>query len=193
MMGRSHLVLAGAAYVALYMRPMETPYGTVAPPMLGGFTPDPNFALLVSVAIAAACGLAPDIDKRGSWASRSLGLPTRWLSWGIEHSFGHRGGFHSLVGLAGAYLLGNLLGATLGVTGLGAVVAFGWAVHLLTDAWTTHGVPVLWPLHPARLRLPPWMTTGTLLEAVMLVLALVALAAYALAPIVAQRVLLPNL
>jgi len=184
-MGRSHLVLAGAAYAALYLRPLDTPFGTLAAPVLDGFTTDPRFAVITSLAIAAACGLAPDIDKRGSWASRSLGLPTRWLSWGIEHSFGHRGGFHSLLGLIAAYLLGNLLGGLLGVTGLGALIGFGWGVHLFTDAWTKHGIPLFWPLHVGRVRLPPWMTTGTTLEAVMLVVTLGALAAYAVGPMVA--------
>jgi membrane-bound metal-dependent hydrolase YbcI (DUF457 family) len=185
MMGRSHLVLAGAAYAALYLRPIETPYATLSVPLMSGFTTDNNVAVLVSFVVAAACGLAPDIDKRGSWASRSLGLPTRWLSWGIEHSFGHRGGFHSLLGLIGAYLLGNLLGTVLGVEGLGGVIAFGWAMHLLTDAWTVHGIPLFWPLPLPRLRLPPWLSTGTTLEAVMLIVSLGALTVYALGPMVA--------
>src|SRR5213082_3213304 len=126
MMGRSHLLLAGAAYVALAARPIETRYGTLAAPVLGGVPIDPSLSLLLSFVIASACGLAPDIDKRGSWASRSLGIPTRLLSWGIEHSFGHRGGFHSLLGLALAYILGELLGHLVGLTGLGAAIAFGW-------------------------------------------------------------------
>src|SRR5690242_3422876 len=182
MMGRSHLLLAGAAYVALPARPIQTPYATLTAPTLGGIVTDPPMSLLLSFIIAAACGLAPDIDKHSSWAARSLGLPTRALSWGIEHSFGHRSGFHSLLGLGLAYLLGNLLGGLIGVTGLGALIAFGWGVHLLTDAWTVHGIPLFWPLHVMRVRLPPWLSTGSPLETVMLVLSLVALAAYALGP-----------
>jgi membrane-bound metal-dependent hydrolase YbcI (DUF457 family) len=182
MMGRSHLLLAGAAYIALAARPVETPYGTLAAPVLGGVMDDSSVRLLVSFVIATACGLAPDIDKRGSWASRSLGIPTRLLSWGIEHSFGHRGGFHSLLALALAYALGNLLGGLLGVTGLGGLIAFGWGVHLLTDAWTVHGVPLFWPLTVMRVRLPPWLSTGSIMEFVMLVLSLGALAVYALGP-----------
>jgi len=34
MMGRSHLVLAGVAYAALSLRPIETPFGTLAAPLL---------------------------------------------------------------------------------------------------------------------------------------------------------------
>src|SRR6185295_12408900 len=110
MMGRSHLVLAGAAYAALTIRPLDTPVGALTAPVLGGLTTDPWGTILVSLAIAAACGLAPDIDKRSSWAARSLGFPTRVLSWGIEHSFGHRGAFHSLLAAVLAYFLGDLLG-----------------------------------------------------------------------------------
>ena len=184
MMGRSHVVLAGAAYAALAARPFETPFGTFEAPVLGGLSADPWASLLVSCLVAACCGLGPDIDKGGSTASRSLGLPTRVLSWGIEHSFGHRGGFHSLLATLGAYLLGNLLGGLLGVTGLGALVAFGWAMHLLTDAWTVHGIPLFWPLSAARVRLPPWLSTGSWLEAVTLTVSLVGLTAYAAWPYV---------
>ena len=182
MMGRSHVVLAGAAYAALTLRPLESPFGTLSAPLLGGLTSDQSANLLLSFILAAWFGLAPDIDKGGSTVSRSLGLPTRALSWGIERSFGHRGGFHSLVAAVLAYLLGNLLGGLVGLTGLGALLAFGWAVHLLTDAWTVHGVPLFWPLSVARVRLPPWISTGSVMEAVVLVLALGLLAGYAIWP-----------
>jgi membrane-bound metal-dependent hydrolase YbcI (DUF457 family) len=182
MLGRSHLVLAGAAYVALTLHPTETPYGTLTAPLLGGLTDDQAANLLLSFLIAAGCGLAPDIDKAGSTASRSLGIPTRVLSWGIERSFGHRGGFHSALAAVLSYLLGDLVGGLLGVSGLGALVAFGWAMHLITDAWTVHGVPLLWPLSPARLRLPPWLSTGSAMEAVVLVISLMFLFAYAIWP-----------
>jgi hypothetical protein len=48
-----------------------------------------------------------------------------------------------------------------------------------------HGVPLFWPLTSARVRLPPWLSTGSLMEAVVLVLSLVALSAYAIAPMIA--------
>lgn len=182
MMGRSHLLIAGAAYMALAARPIETPYATLTAPILGGVMEESSVRLLASFVIAAACGLAPDIDKHSSWAARSLGLPTQILSWGIEHSFGHRGGFHSLLALVGAYLLGEAVGRPLGLTGLGALIAFGWGVHLVTDAWTVHGIPLFWPLTVARVRLPPWISTGSFMEYVMLVLSLVALAVYAIGP-----------
>jgi membrane-bound metal-dependent hydrolase YbcI (DUF457 family) len=182
MMGRSHVVLAGAAYTALAMRPLETPFGVLPAPLLGGLTDDQAANLVLSLVVAAACGLAPDIDKGGSTASRSLGIPTRVLSWGIERSFGHRGGFHSLLAAALAYLVGDLLGGLADVTGLGSLILFGWAVHLLTDAWTVHGVPLFWPLSVARIRLPPWISTGSAMEAVVLACSLGLLAMYAVGP-----------
>jgi membrane-bound metal-dependent hydrolase YbcI (DUF457 family) len=184
MMGRSHVVLAGACYAALATRPLDTPFGTLTAPVLGGGPiPSGLDAVALSLVVAAACGLAPDIDKAGSTAARSLGLPTRVLSWGIERTFGHRGGFHSLLGLGLGYLLDDLLGGLLGLTGLGSLVAFGWAVHLLTDAWTAHGVPLFWPLSPAHVKLPPWISTGSRLEAVWLIVVLTVLLLYAVCPV----------
>ena len=145
-MGRNHLLLAGAGYAALAARPPETPLGTLHAPLPGGDVPEVFDAFALSLLVAAACGLAPDIDKVGSTASRSLGLVTRVLSWGIERSFGHRGGFHSLLGVGLGFVAGNLLGTLFGLTGLGALVAYGWSAHLLTDAVTVRGVPLLWPL-----------------------------------------------
>lgn len=180
MLGRSHLMLAGAGYAALAARPLDTPLGTLTAPVLGGAMPVGVDPFMLSIVVSAACGLAPDIDKVGSTASRSLGILTRVLSWGIERSFGHRGGFHSLLGVAFGFAVGDLLGALLGVTGLGALVAFGWAAHLLTDAWTVRGVPLLWPLVTAHVKLPPWIVTGSWMEAVVLTLALAGLFLYAI-------------
>lgn len=182
MMGRSHVALAGGAYAALAVRPVETPFGSLAAPLLGGLSTDQSATLLLSFLIAAACGLAPDIDKAGSRASRSLGILTRVLSWGIERSFGHRRGFHSILAALLSYILGDLAGNLVGLTGLGALLAFGWSVHLLTDAWTVHGVPLFWPLTAARVRLPPWISTGSVMEAVVLVITLGLLTAYAVWP-----------
>ena len=179
-MGRSHVLLAGAGYAALAARPLDTPLGALTAPLLGGGpVPDGAGAFVLSLGIAAACGVAPDIDKAGSTAARSFGLVTRLLSWGIERSFGHRGGFHSLLGVALGFILGDLLGGLLGLSGLGALVAFGWAVHLVTDAWTVQGVPLFWPLSSGHVKLPPWISTGSRLEAVVLVLALSGLFLYA--------------
>ena len=108
MMGRSHFLLAGAAWAALAIRPIETPVGTLSAPVLRGpLIQDEPAGLLLSLLVAAACGLAPDLDKAGSTAARSLGIVTRVLSWGIERGFGHRKAFHSLVGVALGFLAGE--------------------------------------------------------------------------------------
>jgi membrane-bound metal-dependent hydrolase YbcI (DUF457 family) len=180
MMGRSHFLLAGAAYTALLIRPLETPLGPLTTPVLRGvWIEDEPAALALSLGVAAACGLAPDLDKAGSTAARSLGFITRVLSWGIERGLGHRKAFHSLVGVALGFLLGELLGAALGLTNLGSLVAFGWSVHLLTDAWTVRGIPLFWPLRIGPVRLPPRIVTGGWAESVLLTLALVGLLFYA--------------
>jgi membrane-bound metal-dependent hydrolase YbcI (DUF457 family) len=182
MMGRSHLLLAGATYAALLLRPLETPLGTLAAPLLGGeHLTDRPAAAALSLCLAAACGLAPDLDKAGSTAARSFGLPSRLLAWGLERGLGHRGALHSLLGAVLGYLVGELLGRLLGVSGLGALIAFGWLVHLLSDAWTVRGVPLFWPLLSSSVRLPPRIATGTWQEAVLLTLSLAGLLGYALA------------
>jgi membrane-bound metal-dependent hydrolase YbcI (DUF457 family) len=179
-MGRSHFVLAGAVYAALAVRPLATPLGGLAAPVLrGDWIDDEPSALVLSLCVAAACGLAPDLDKAGSSAARSLGVVTRALSWGIERSLGHRGGFHSLLGVALGYFVGELLGAALGLAGLGALVAFGWSVHLLTDAWTVRGVPLFWPLLTASVKLPPRISTGSWKEGAVFTLSLLGLLFYA--------------
>jgi membrane-bound metal-dependent hydrolase YbcI (DUF457 family) len=182
MLGRSHLLLAGAAYAALAVRPLETPLGRLTAPVLGGpEIPEGSGAVVLSLAIAAMCGLAPDLDKAGSTAARSLGVVTRLLSWGIERGLGHRKAFHSLLGVGFGYLVGEFLGRALGLTGLGALVAFGWSAHLITDAWTIRGIPVFWPLPIGPVRLPPWISTGSWEESLLLTAALIALLYYATA------------
>jgi membrane-bound metal-dependent hydrolase YbcI (DUF457 family) len=181
MLGRSHLLLAGTAYAALAVRPLETPLGRLTAPVLGGPQIEGSGAVVLSLAIAAMCGLAPDLDKAGSTAARSLGVITRVLSWGIERGLGHRKAFHSLVGVCLGFLAGELLGAALGLTNLGALVVFGWSAHLITDAWTIRGIPLFWPLPIGPLRLPPWISTGTWEESLLLTVALIALLYYATA------------
>ena len=44
-------------------------------------------------------------------------------------------------------------------------------MHLLSDAWTVQGVPLFWPIIPGRVKLPPRISTGSWMEAVVLVIA----------------------
>jgi inner membrane protein len=173
MLGRSHLLLASAAYVALVIRPAPTPLSRlIAPLPIGPGLHSPAVALGVGMLLVAAGSLSPDIDRAGSSIARVAGLPTRAIAWVVERSFGHRGALHSALAVLLVLLLGEMIGHGVGVRHLGGLFAFGWASHILLDALTARGVPALWPLH-FRLRLPPGFVTGGLQEHVVLVLGLV--------------------
>lgn len=144
MTGRSHLLLAAGAYVALALHPVATPLATLAVPRLAAGALDvPGVELVVGAVVAAAAGLAPDADSAGSRAARAGGLPTRMAAGLFQRVLGHRGPLHSLAAAALAWWVGLVLGLALGVDGLAGVVAFGWCVHLLLDALTPRGVPLL--------------------------------------------------
>src|SRR5579884_1364846 len=163
MTGRSHLLLTGAAYAALALHPIQTPLGTLAAPSIlpGAVTQLPG--VLAGSLGAAFVGLLPDVDKSGSKAARLGGWPTRVFAWFVQLFLGHRGALHSLPALLLVWWLGTQLGALVGLPGLAGLLAFGWGAHLLLDAATAGGVPLLWPL-PLKLRLPPGLPTGGLVE-----------------------------
>lgn len=127
--------------------------------------------------MVALGALLPDIDN----ARSTLGKRIKWVSRGIQHTFGHRTLFHSILGLA----IGS--GLALGIEQLiryllvsrGYVpsaeslarthmiliaVLFGSIMHILADSLTTEGVPLFWPIHK-YVGFPPvrdWrFTTGT--------------------------------
>lgn len=181
MMGRSHVLLGGAVYVALWRHPILTPLGALGAPLLGG-------ARLVGLPVAVVLGaslllatlsaLGPDIDKRRSTIAHAGGWATGLAAWSVEHTLHHRGPLHSLLATLGVVLVGDALGRALGITGLGGVLGFGWAAHLLGDVATTRGIPLLWParshVHP-----PFRFATGTWQETMVLLGALALCAAWA--------------
>lgn len=82
MLGRTHVLVAGAAALAIL-------------PALPGETPA---RLAAGAAMAAGSALLPDLDTRMSTASRALGPVTQVVAGAIgELSGGHRRGTHSLV------------------------------------------------------------------------------------------------
>jgi inner membrane protein len=179
MRGRSHLLLGAAGYAALASRPVPKPLGDLGPPLpIGPAIDTVPAALLVGTLLAAVAALAPDADRSGSSAARSLGAPTRVAAWLIQRGLGHRGALHSAVAVLLVLVLGEAAGASACLGHLGGVLAFGWASHLLLDALTAGGVPLLWPL-PLRVRLPPGLVTGGLLERLLLACGLLACAAWA--------------
>jgi inner membrane protein len=188
MMGRSHVLLGAACYVALWSHPLPTPLGPLGAPVLGGSALDgaPGMGLVgLSLVAASASALAPDIDKAGSTAARAGAWATRLLAWSLEHTVRHRGPLHSLLALVVVVVVGNIVGLRVGVTDLGAVIGFGWAAHLLGDVDTTRGIPLLWPLR-ARVRPPVTFATGTWQEALVLAGALAVCLAWAAQDIVGR-------
>ncbi len=159
MLGRSHVTLAGASYLALLVHPLPTPWGALAAPLLrpaageGSLGHDER-ALALSVAIVALAALAPDVDHGGSAMARSLGALSRAVAGIVERWGHHRGPLHSLLAVLVAGALAELLGSRLDLSELGRLVGYGWATHVLADALTARGVPLLWPLWRQRLRLP---------------------------------------
>src|SRR5918911_301507 len=103
MMGRSHVLLGAACYLALWRHAVVTPLGPLAAPLLGGPALDaaPELAVAgVSLLVASASALGPDIDKRGSTLARAGGWATGVLAWSLEHTVHHRGPLHSRAGLS---------------------------------------------------------------------------------------------
>src|SRR5436305_6017923 len=181
MMGRSHVLLGAACYLALWRHAISTPLGSLGAPLLGGrgLEATPELAVAgTSLLVASASALGPDIDKQGSTIARVGGWATGALAWGVEHTAHHRGPLHSLLALVAVVLIGNALGALLGLTGLGAVIGFGWGAHLLGDIGTNRGVPLFWPV---RRHVRPSLTfsTGTWQEALVLGAAVAACAWWA--------------
>jgi membrane-bound metal-dependent hydrolase YbcI (DUF457 family) len=181
MMGRSHVLLGAACYLALWRHAIPTPLGPLAAPLLGGAGLEATAGLTVagtSLLVASASALGPDIDKRGSTIARVGGWATGTLAWGVEHTAHHRGPLHSLVVLVAVVVVGDALGAMLGLNGLGAVIGFGWGTHLLGDIGTNRGVPLFWPARH-RVRPPLTFSTGTWQEALVLGAAVAACAWWA--------------
>ena len=181
MMGRSHVLLGAACYLALWRHPLPTPLGLLGAPVLGGPALEsvPELALVgVSLLGASVCALGPDIDKSGSTIARAGGWATGTLAWGLEHTVHHRGPLHSLLALLAVVLVGNAVGAALGLTSLGALIGFGWGAHLLGDIASSHGVPLFWPVR-RHVRPPLTFATGTWQEALVLAGAVVACVGWA--------------
>ena len=161
MTGRSHLLLTGAGYAALALHPLASPLGIVTAP--GLLTHTDGLSVFVGSTAAAILGLLPDVDKSGSKAARLGGWPTRLLAWLVQLFVGHRGALHSLGALLAVRWVAGAVGGAIGLPALGDLAAFSWGMHLLLDGMTAGGIPVLWPA-PLRLRLPPGIATGGVLE-----------------------------
>lgn len=95
--------------------------------------------VLVGVAVATLAGLAPDLDRPGSAASRLLWPLTYPASLLLFRLCGHRGIVHSV---AFAIAVGVSAWVWLpAVVGLAVIV--GWWSHLMLDAISPRGIPLV--------------------------------------------------
>jgi len=113
--------------------------------------------------ISAALALAPDIDLKGSEASRALPPVTSVVSWAIRKSCGgHRRVTHSALG---AVIFSAAVLVLVGVTGwppwLALAAICGWVAHVAADLATEEGCPVLWPDLTKWHLLPPGLRVRT--------------------------------
>jgi inner membrane protein len=145
-------------------------------------TGQPWYLIVMGVFLAAAAGLAPDIDHAGSRAAHSLGLVSRLTARGIQATLGHRGGTHSLLvallitlicGWALTALGGDVLVVTIGTS----AIALGYGLHLALDWLTPSGVPLYWPCSSRRYRSTARIRTGSARETAFLWMSIVALTA----------------
>ncbi|HEY0752865.1 MAG TPA: metal-dependent hydrolase [Ktedonobacteraceae bacterium] len=174
MVGKSHLQVGLTAGVII-----DSFLHISGPPLIG--TDHISLALVIDKALfylmVGFGSLLPDIDNARSTLGQKLG----WISKGIQHQFGHRRLFHSLLGL----LLGSAIALGLqemtttlllsrGFTIPASVISnsqiifiavlFGCIMHIAADALTLEGVPLLWP-HKKYYGFPPYrpwrFKTGT--------------------------------
>lgn len=198
-LARSHVLIAAAAWSALWWRPPGTVTALaaaahLAAPLVGlPVTPADRFGSAVTTLLLVALGaVLPDLDHPNAWlAQRRLGRrgllhavrPFAFPSAVLREEFGHRGALHSLAAAAVLAGAGRLLEARWpGAAAVGAALAFGYALHLLADLLTRRGVPLLLPFWRGRWHLP-WplaVRTGSLGEAAYVLLVLLLAAAYAL-------------
>lgn len=156
MVGRSHLLVGLTAGVVF-----DSVFHVSGPPLIGtgNITRDLVIDKALFYVMVALGALLPDIDNAHSTLGKKLG----WISKEIQHKFGHRTLFHSLLGLilGSAIALGVqqivtylLLSRGLSIPArvIGSshivfiAVLFGCIMHLLADALTLEGIPLLWPM-----------------------------------------------
>lgn len=152
MMGITHWVIGGASWLGLLVGLEATGSPVNALVIGGGF------------AVASIAALEPDIDSKGSMASRMLGPITGVISYLVRHLFGgHRKITHSILGALiltfGIVAFSNWLHIP---SWIGGAVIVGWVSHVLADMTTKVGCPLLWPVHKKNYGLHFVVTNGNL-------------------------------
>ncbi len=193
MLARSHVVIATATWAAVWWRPpYGGPIGTLAPRLVAPRNADLSGSVALTLLCVALGALLPDLDHPRAWLAQMRlarhGLlrfirPFAFPSAVLREEFGHRGAMHSL--LAAAVVYGGLRALDARIAGaaqVGAALTWGYVLHLCADLLTNRGVPLLFPFWRGRCRLP-WplaVRTGSLGEALYVVLTLGLAAGYAL-------------
>src|SRR5688572_16604977 len=175
MLGHSHVVIAAAAWGALWWRPLTL--GTI-----GGATltapeavPPAGFPPFVASLLAVSVGaLLPDIDhpqallaqwkpagRGGPFGLWRLVRPLVLPSLMVREALGHRGAMHSILAGVAVCAAVEYVAILLGAPGLGGALGWGYAAHLVADMLTRRGVPLLWPLTRRRLSFPRPITVRT--------------------------------
>ena len=162
MMGRTHLVIGGAAWLALAASHTMPYYGAAA--IAGGWF------------LSALAALGPDLDQKQSMGSRLLGPITQGISWVVRAvSGGHRKLTHSLLGMA---IVLGLIGACITMLHLvlwvGLAIMVGWMSHIAADMITVEGCPLLYPVSRAKFGLHLMHTDHAAEHVLVLPLALLA-------------------
>ncbi len=128
MMAKSHVVVGAATWIAtaplLHFPPFDA----------------------ISIALAVAGSLLPDIDHPQSWVGRR----TRPLSTILAGTLGHRGITHSALAVIGLSLLLVHAGYR---RSLITALAIGYLSHLAADMLTPRGLRLAWP-YPKTWGLP---------------------------------------
>lgn len=136
-MGHTHLLIGGASWLTL--QAVLTANGqpeVTAGIALGGYM------------LASYSALLPDLDSKGSLASKFFGWPSEGLSFVVRKiGGGHRKITHSGLGLV--LVLAALFAAMSAFhmpRWCAVALAIGWLSHLVADMLTREGCPLLWPL-----------------------------------------------
>jgi membrane-bound metal-dependent hydrolase YbcI (DUF457 family) len=134
MMGKTHLLIGGAAWLGIAAIP-------------GSGLIHNSLAIGAGWFLASFGALCPDMDQKQSMGSKMFGPITGAVSWLVRKvSGGHRKLTHSLLGFAivaaifGACVVGLHL-----IPWIAAAFLVGWVSHVLADMLTVQGCPLMYP------------------------------------------------
>jgi inner membrane protein len=132
----------------------------------------------ISTVVAGVSALLPDLDDPNSKMGRVIPI----VSWAVKKVVGHRGPLHSLVGTGAASLLAAIFLNLGHAHYLTPMVTVGYLSHLIVDSLNPQGCPWLWPLN-MHFKIP-LVSTGSIIEKMIVTPALLVLCMYLAWPVV---------